>query len=430
MSNFDTAPVRRLFGPPPKPNELEMLTMLAEEEIRPVVHGVLAIHVKNAANLLLEGGHLQNAYVKIQTRNVWKRTNVVSTAFGHPTWNQEKHIPIMVMRNRKHPFNLVRISVHSFDIHGTGKSAHHEIGSVSFHLHDVIKAGLVDGPFDIWNRHQIVGELRLRVDYYYGFFGFGYSSQLRLTEQLSMVSFLRTSLLPRLPPPMVRFDSSRAALIPRFVEHPSMIPFKNRVSLLGDDDDEQGPCPRSNSRADFDLVKWKTSTRLEQLKDAYLSLPNRFEKLRFLHSVVVCSTRRPELVKSDAYVKDGVQTQAVMQYMMPTKNLIGQSRPSNVTVFQLHAATRLNKSTRSAARLETGRASPPPRPSSSARERLSAMFDRIPTFRPGVRVMSVDASRSPNESELAPIIPHPSRTTQSTTKRTKRPMVALSSHPT
>lgn len=45
-----------------------------------------------------------------------------------------------MVRNRKHPFNLVRIQVVAFDSYSA--KPHVPVGSVAFHLHDIIKVRL------------------------------------------------------------------------------------------------------------------------------------------------------------------------------------------------------------------------------------------------------------------------------------------------
>lgn len=165
-------------------------------------------------------------YCKVSVRNLTKRTNVVPLRLKGCHWNQTKHLPtnvccfffavntftrltmpVKVVRSRKHPFNLVRIQLFAFD--STMPKQHELIGTVAFHLHDIIKVSChflffpytyvasffivlttvlfmhmvvqvtkVEGTFDLFDNHVFVGEMDLDVAFCYGVFGYGYSSQV------------------------------------------------------------------------------------------------------------------------------------------------------------------------------------------------------------------------------------------------------------
>ncbi len=53
-----------------------------------------------------------------------------------------------------------------------------EIGSVSFHLHDIIQASPISGIYDIWENNVLVGDLELEITFSYGSYGYGTSSQV------------------------------------------------------------------------------------------------------------------------------------------------------------------------------------------------------------------------------------------------------------
>ena len=55
------------------------------------------------------------------------------------------------------------------------------IGSVHFHVHDVIYARCVNDIWPVWDDQVKMGELELDASFHYGLLGYGYSDQVTCT---------------------------------------------------------------------------------------------------------------------------------------------------------------------------------------------------------------------------------------------------------
>jgi hypothetical protein len=54
----------------------------------------------------------------------------------------------------------------------------HVVGSLCFHIHDIVAVSPVSGMFDLWDQHQLIGDMSLEITFNYGTFGYGYSPQV------------------------------------------------------------------------------------------------------------------------------------------------------------------------------------------------------------------------------------------------------------
>lgn len=214
--------------------EVEEEPLTKDEELRPTIYGVLAITIKEAKKLV---GNARtsgnNLYVRASVRASAARTNIVPDNFGNPKWNQTICIPVSVPRERRHPFNMVQLDIIRFN---DSSHSHHVIGTICFHLHDIIKTAPVHGAFDFFSNQLYAGELSLHLDFCYGLFGFGHGCQLKQHSELGakayrVESYLGYSLLPRVRPPEDRTDENGVTIIPRAVPHPEFIPFQEPVVL-------------------------------------------------------------------------------------------------------------------------------------------------------------------------------------------------------
>eukprot|EP00741_Cyanophora_paradoxa_P009336 tig00000144_g9044.t1 len=297
--------------------------LLSEEEVHPAVKGVISLHIKECKKLYT--GDLStytNCFMRISVRNLTKRTRVAQVSYGTVMWDQIKHFPVTVLRNRRHPFNLLTLQLFAFE--SQNAMSHKPVGSVSLHLHDIVKASPVSGEFDLWDRHHIVGELHLDIAFTYGFFGYGYSVQLK--DELQPEQHVAHSLFPRVDPPEDRREPQRLTMTPKAVRHPAFIPFAQRVvlgygaslaAILNREEDDE------KEREDFALLR-ASMGRLESLRAQYTALSSRHERLAFLRRVILASNARLEAVKEDTDF-DGTEhaPKPYFRYMRPTISLTG-----------------------------------------------------------------------------------------------------------
>ncbi|KAI9151098.1 hypothetical protein H9P43_009713 [Blastocladiella emersonii ATCC 22665] len=269
-------------------------TLMADEDTRPSVSGVLSIKVKEVHFLELGSAQLvgkSNCYCSISVRNTIKKTHVACKKNGVLSWDQIKHFPVIVPRSRKHPFNLVKLQILQVsDVDPTHTTL---VGSVSFHIHDIISVSPIASVFDVWDEHRLLGDIRLEMTFNYGSFGYGYSPQLK-EERRTANEMVAYSLFPRINPPASQMESEDGVMAVKAVPHPPYIPFREKVLLsygkeLGDlsglSDRQYAP----------DLVARKLD-HLVALRDQYAGMNDRVARIMFLQHYLTSATKRPEVM--------------------------------------------------------------------------------------------------------------------------------------
>ncbi|KAI9341476.1 hypothetical protein BDR26DRAFT_918418 [Obelidium mucronatum] len=231
------------------------------------------------------------SYCTITVRNSVKRTQVAQSVSGILKWDQSKHFPIQVVRNRRHPFNLVRIELFSYSSLSTSDIV--SVGSISFHIHDILRANPIAGTYDLWNDNIQVGDIDLEFTHSYGSFGYGYSPQLK-EEDMCPEEIITYSLFPRVIPTRTKREPDHPVMVVCATPHPRFIPFKERVYLsygkeikevLEEASDQMyQPALFEKEMSDFDLIR-----------DEYYSTTNRFARLTFLRNYLKGSTNQEEV---------------------------------------------------------------------------------------------------------------------------------------
>ena len=292
-----------------------------DEEEHPVVQGVVALTISSVDKLHCPAyqGRAHNTLIKATMRNVVKQTGAARTVGGKASWGETKHFPVTVIRNRKHPFNLLQLQVMAFDV----VTEQTLVGSAAFHLHDIVMARKeLTGVFDLLNGHTMVGEMALTLSFSYGLFGYGYSNQLK-DDARPPEEHIRHSLYPRVDPPEERMETSRMTLVPKAVPHPTYIPMDEPV-LFGYGK-QIGSLPREHDR--FPLLR----KQLTDLPDTFAQyrqigardqLSSRKDKLAFLHQHIVATGVRTETQReADGEVVAQMSTQTTSAFLIPSSNL-------------------------------------------------------------------------------------------------------------
>ncbi|KAI8622253.1 hypothetical protein BC830DRAFT_1076571 [Chytriomyces sp. MP71] len=203
--------------------------LIAEESVRPSLRGVLAIKIRMASLIKFDNGHQTGGFfVEFSIRSLVKRTQVAQNNEGILKWDQTKHFPIALVRNPKHPYNMLSIRLFSYDAKSSTDVS--EVGSLSFHLHDIIKANPIAGTYDLWNANIQVGDIDLEFTFSYGSFGYGYSPQLR-EEDMSPEEIVTYSLFPRVIPRRDQREPEDPVMVVCATPHPRFIHFKEKVYL-------------------------------------------------------------------------------------------------------------------------------------------------------------------------------------------------------
>ncbi|KAI8804972.1 hypothetical protein BJ742DRAFT_822187 [Cladochytrium replicatum] len=265
-----------------------------EESVRPALHGVLGVKIRSVTMLKFERKvtTCDNHFCVMTIRNFIKRTRVVRIVRGAMVWDQTKHFPVTIVRNRRHPYNLLRIRVMGFD--GSKPERQLEMGSIAFHLHDLIQASPIAGTYDLWNDHLRVGDIDIELTFNYGMFGYGYSFQLR-EDDTSPQDLTQYSLLPRIMPRKEIAEANEPVLAVRATPHPVVVPIRQKAYLSYGREIK----PLLN---DLEETQYQPSLLMKEMnnlsgqREKYYSNSDRIGRLMFLHNHLLESSNQPESI--------------------------------------------------------------------------------------------------------------------------------------
>lgn len=163
-------------------------TELVREQDRLRLYGVLQLSLESVAKVFSVGaGHTHVlAHARVGNSEKWGRAGALLD--NGTSWDETLRFNVAVVPWRRHPLNLVKLTLYSFGGGGDHQEGPLcEIGAAMFHVHDMIKAtddGACDDTFLLWDEFQTVGELRLGVDFNYGEFGQGKSERVAWEEEV------------------------------------------------------------------------------------------------------------------------------------------------------------------------------------------------------------------------------------------------------
>ncbi|KAJ3292885.1 hypothetical protein HDU79_000983, partial [Rhizoclosmatium sp. JEL0117] len=251
-------------------------------------HGVLSVKVRMASLIKFEKNAIDmgGSYCSVTIRNLVKRTQVVQNIAGILKWEQIKHFPIQILRNRRHPYNLVKIELFGYSPSNTAEVI--PIGSVSFHLHDILSANPIAGTYDLWNDHIQVGDIDLEFTHTYGSFGYGYSPQLK-EDDLKPDEIITYSLFPRVIPSREKREPEHQVMVVCANPHPSYINFKERVYLSYGKEIKEVLEDMADEMYQPVLFEKEMGAN-DEIRNEYFSTTDRFARLTFLRNYLKGST--------------------------------------------------------------------------------------------------------------------------------------------
>ncbi len=256
-----------------------------------------------------------NTYVRLCAQNTSRKTRVVPIIKGLAAWNEVKHFSVEVNRNKRHPVNLFSVEVYTFS--GGVAAEPKQLGSVSFHLHELIRAHRARDEFNIFSGDTIVGTLHLDIAFSYGVFGYGYSPQL--TDVLPVTQALKRSLFPRVAPPRRRTDTRKAVIMAKLNPTPAILNAEPAVLTPAE---RMGGVEVADSAKHYPLLV-KQMTQLTRIREKCQGL-TRHDRLRYLHESMFDASRRRQHVSLDKEMSRGSHAaRPFMKYMQPAKMPIG-----------------------------------------------------------------------------------------------------------
>ncbi|KAJ3031777.1 UNVERIFIED_CONTAM: Hyaluronan and proteoglycan link protein 1 [Siphonaria sp. JEL0065] len=300
-----------------------------EESVRPTLHGVLAVKIRMASLIKFESLQAKTyalMLTDIENRKYYGYGRIIlhdfcqkpgqtnpsnSKCFRYPEMGSNEALPCpslftadmkdcvdeslsQIVRNRKHPYNLVKIELFGFSPSSMTDIA--SIGSVSFHLHDILRANPIAGTYDLWKENIQVGDIDLEFTHSYGSFGYGYSPQLK-EEDMSPEEIITYSLFPRVIPSRGKCEPDNPVMVVTATPHPPIIPFKECVFLSYGREIRETLEEAADTMYEPTLFE-KEMGEFDLIRDEYYSTTNRFARLTFLRNYLKGSTNQEEITVS------------------------------------------------------------------------------------------------------------------------------------
>ncbi|KAI8911702.1 hypothetical protein EDD86DRAFT_203060 [Gorgonomyces haynaldii] len=265
--------------------------IVTSESQRPALYGILSIKVLSFTPTP-GTATLRDVYVEIVVRNFSARTSASKLLNGKYHFEQQKHFPLRIPRSRAHPCNLVKIYVA-----GSIENRWIENGSLSFHLHDIIRGSPVTGEFELVNDHFEIGGIELEITFNYGIFGYGNSLQLQLSKHPE--DAISCSLLPRINPPKEKCKLNEPVLAVQAVPHPKFIPFESRA-FLSYGAEFQNELEELGNSLYLPQTFLKDYSKMAKVREQYFSMQDRATRLKFIHNYLQQPHKRVERVAQEA----------------------------------------------------------------------------------------------------------------------------------
>lgn len=258
---------------------------------------------------------------------------------GNSRWEQVKHLPVVVHTNVKHPFNLLQVQAFAL---GSGEEAEPvELGSVSFHVHDLIASSQVQGWFDLTNGSLLSGEVALELMFHYGMFGYGYSTQL-LEPTREPQDLIRNSLFPRIAPPRDRIDKHRQTIVPRAVKHPNFLLADERA-IIGFGKQAEALLDTVDARKEPELLPQvmaryaRSKSRLDALKPA-----GRLSRLMYIQSRILAASQRSETIHKERTVNERLHARKTYLAFVQATRMRSEEQVTGGNIPRLDTSTILN----------------------------------------------------------------------------------------
>ncbi|KAJ3071431.1 hypothetical protein HK102_006445, partial [Quaeritorhiza haematococci] len=232
-----------------------------------------------------------------------------------------------IVRNRRHPYNLVQIRLFAYET--LRPTVQEELGSVIFHVHDMIQASPLAGTYDLWQDNVQIGELDLEFTFSYGVFGYGKSYQLK-EDDVTATDMIQYSLFPTINPPQEQCEPEENVLAVQATPHPSFIPFREPVYIAYGK--EISPALRRMQEEMMykpDILVAEMSKGFTDVIDQYYSMNDRGSRLLFLHNYLQKSSNRQEVVMTHKLEPEwdeyGFSPQYYTRFVVPVSSLLAAS---------------------------------------------------------------------------------------------------------
>ncbi|GKT31908.1 hypothetical protein ADUPG1_006226 [Aduncisulcus paluster] len=175
----------------------DMAQLIVDDNTFPLVKGVLHVSINSCKRILTQAlfPGVLSCYTEVLVQGMVYKSPIVPVIASNCLLNASYHIPFIISQNVRHPSNVFSISIF---IVPSAVLAYHKpylLGTVSFHIFDVVSSKKSNAMFSIFSGDQTTGEVDLSLSWTYGLYGYGHSTFLR--ENNSPDEHAKYSLYPR-----------------------------------------------------------------------------------------------------------------------------------------------------------------------------------------------------------------------------------------
>ncbi|XP_076799823.1 uncharacterized protein LOC143444914 isoform X2 [Clavelina lepadiformis] len=184
------------------------------------------------------------------------------------------------------PRNLIKFELIEVENQSSGMKRGANVGQATIHLYDLLKEMYGNKLIPMMVKDKKIADVDLEYVFRYGALGYGYSHQLKQSDQ-SISHTLKESMFFNVPPTLERKNDD-GFLLPCDISKPEFIPFKK------DSEESTDASAKKNSLTSMytkistgnviDLIE--NRKRLRRMSEDYFELSTRHDRTRFLESLV------------------------------------------------------------------------------------------------------------------------------------------------
>ncbi|XP_038646194.1 microtubule-associated protein futsch-like [Scyliorhinus canicula] len=270
-------------------------------------------HCKDLSNTLVLKKRMQ-LVIRISVGNIMKSTathhirellKIKKSKILIP-FEEVKYFCVQVPRGKNDDRN--KISIELLELERLSESQR-VLGRTYLHLFDIVQQVSVSDTFELGIKNLHVCNLDMSIDFAYGYFGYGFSNQLKQPENEKQ-KIQEKSLFLRIPPLENRKDNVHNVITYQPMPYPAFLPDdlqvtvgrdRERESVLTETSEELKKVPRKV------LQLMKSRKRLDQLRFEYNEKKTEEQRIEFLEQLILKKVGKSrKMLRSERKMKGAV----------------------------------------------------------------------------------------------------------------------------
>ncbi|XP_069790214.1 cation channel sperm-associated targeting subunit tau-like isoform X18 [Narcine bancroftii] len=213
-------------------------------------------------------------------------------------FEEVKYFIAQIPKRKSDERNKITVELLGIDQFSEGQRL---LGQTCLHLIDIVEKGSVTETYELGIKNLPVCNLSMSIDFSYGYFGYGYSNQLKPVEKEKQ-SINDNSLFLRIPPLENRKDEVNNVITYQTMPYPSFLPEELQISVgsLGRERDKETVAVKSSEY--FTMVPqriqelMRTRKRLEVLRSEYNEKKAQDQCIDYLEQLILRKISKPRKI--------------------------------------------------------------------------------------------------------------------------------------